>query len=198
MRHMLSFTLIKLRLSAKNLGWLLSRWQYSVLASIVALLFFELMYWLFNLSVLGIILGSGNVTLAEKVAVLASPFHAIAAASGTSMLILMLLVSLVQGISIAALAYVFRHQKTIDPSLVGGSSVVGLLAVLGLGCPACGTSLLTPIVAIFVSGSAVAVSERIMLVLLPFALIIGLYGLYVVGLKVANARVAANGVAPMQ
>lgn len=194
MQTKLRFFWVKLKLSARTLGWLLLQWRYSLLALVVALLFFELMYWLFNLNVLGIILGSGNVSLGEKLAVLMSPFHSVAQASGTYLFVLMLLVSFVQGVAIAALTYIFRHQKKVDPNLVGGSSLVSLLAVLGLGCPACGTSLLTPIVAIFVSGSAVAVSEKIMQVLLPFALLVGLYGLYVVGLKAAGARVAANGV----
>lgn len=196
MRSKIGFVALKVRISAKHLGWLLTRWQYMMISLVVALLFFELMYWLFNLRVLGIIVTSSNLSVHEKLAVLSSPFHAIAATSGTTLLVLMLLVSLVQGIAIAALVYIFRHQKKLDPSLVGGSSLVGLLAVLGLGCPACGTSLLTPIVAIFVSGSAVAVSERIMQILLPIALVVGLYGLYTVGLRVANTRVAENGAMP--
>jgi len=192
MKATLRFLSVKLKLSVKTLLWLLAQWRYSLLACIVAVLFFELMYWLFNLSVLGIILGSGNVSFTEKVSVLLSPFHSVAAASGVFLFILMVLVSLTQGIAIASLAYIFRHQRAIDPGLIGGSSAVSLLALLGLGCPACGTSLLTPIVAIFVSGSAVAVSERIMNILLPFAFLAGLYGLYAVGLKLANVRVTST------
>lgn len=187
----LRFFVVKLKLSAKTLAWLLAKWRYSLLALTIAFLFFELMYWLFNMSVLGIILGSGNVSFTDKIAVLLSPFHSVAAASGIFLFTLMLLVSLTQGVAIAALTYIFRHQNKIDPSLIGGSSVVSLLALLGLGCPACGTSLLTPLVAVFVSGSAVAISEKIMNVVLPFALTIGIYGLYVVGLKLANVRVTS-------
>lgn len=198
MQTRLSFAWAKLKLSAKTLAWLLLQWRYLLLAFVVALLFFELMYWLFNLSVFGIIMTSGNVSISEKISVFFSPFDSVAQASGGYIFALMLLVSLVQGVSIAALTYILRNQKKVDPNLVGGSSIVGLLAVLGLGCPACGTSLLTPIVAVFVSGSAVAVSEKIMQVLLPFALAVGLYGLYVVGLKVANTRVIQNGIEMQQ
>lgn len=144
------------------------------------------------MNVLGTILWSGNVSFADKLSVLLSSFRSVAAASGVLLFTLMLLVSLAQGVTIASLTYIFRHQNKIDTSLLGGSSVVGLLALLGLGCPACGTSLLTPLVAIFVSGSAVAVSEKIMNVILPFALLMGIYGLYVVGLKLANVRVTTN------
>lgn len=84
------------------------------------------------MSVLGIILGSGNVSFTDKIAVLFSPFHSVAAASGIFLFTLMLLVSLTQGVAIAALTYIFRHQNKSDPSLIGGSSVVSLLALLGL------------------------------------------------------------------
>lgn len=186
------FLIVKLRLSIKTLAWLLAKWRYALLALTIAFLFFELMYWLFNMNVLGTILWSGNVSFADKLSVLLSSFRSVAAASGVLLFTLMLLVSLAQGVTIASLTYIFRHQNKIDPSLLGGSSVVSLLALLGLGCPACGTSLLTPLVAIFVSGSAVAVSEKIMNVILPFALLMGIYGLYVVGLKLANVRVTTN------
>lgn len=193
MRERASFFWVKLQLSLKTIGWVMSQWRYAALALAIAVLFFELMYWLFNLSFLGIILASGNVTFLEKLNVLASPVQSIASVSGVHTLILMLLLSLLQGISIAMLTYIIRHQRKLDANLVGGSSLVGLLAIIGIGCPACGTSLLTPIVALFVSGSAVAVSERIIIFLLPFALAVGLYGLYAVGLKAANIRTKVHG-----
>lgn len=193
MRGRAGFFWVKLRLSTKTVGWLLSQWRYSALALVIALVFFELMYWLFNLSFLGTILASGNVTLVEKLNVLASPVQSIASVSGIQTLLLMLLLSIVQGISIAMLTYVVRHQKKLDAELLGGSSIVGLLAIIGIGCPACGTSLLTPIVALFVSGSAVAVSEKIIIFLLPIALLVGLYGLYAIGLKAAHIRTRVHG-----
>lgn len=185
---------IKARLSAKTLSWLMTKWRYALLALLVALLFFELMYWLFNLNILTTILLSGNVSFGDKLAVLASPLRSILVSSGATTLVLMIILSLVQGLNIAALTYVVRHQQKLDTEAIGGSSIISLLVLFGLGCPACGTSLITPIVAIFVSGSAVAVSEQIMMFILPIALLVGLYGLYVIGIKTANARVAAEGI----
>ena len=105
----------------------------------------------------------------------------------------MIAISLVQGQSIAALVYTLRHQQKFDAVAITGGSVAGFLAIIGLGCPACGTSLVTPIVAIFVSGSAIAVSESITHIALPLALLVGLYGLYAIGLKAASARATSNG-----
>ncbi|NCU37576.1 hypothetical protein EOL96_00730 [Candidatus Saccharibacteria bacterium] len=186
MTQRLSLLLMKLRLSAKSIGKLLVQWRYAVLAMVIAVLFFELIYWLFNASVLISIMTSPQVSISEKIAVLASPFEAIGQASGIGLLSLIISLAIVQGISIAALTFVIRHQKKLDDKLVSGSSFVTLLAIIGLGCPACGTSLITPIVALFVSGSAVAVSEQITVFVTPIALAIALYGLYVIGLRVAN------------
>ena len=178
----------KLKLSAKNIGWLLSSWKYAVLAAVVAVVFFELIFWLFNASTFWTIMVSSGVSVSEKFNVLLSPFEAIGQASGVWLLSMMVILALLQGVSIAALAYVIRRQKKIDDKLVGGSSLITLLAIVGLGCPACGTSLITPIVALFVSSSAVAVSETITAFVTPLAVGIAAYGVYVLGLQIANTR----------
>lgn len=189
MKDRISLTLAKLRLSIGAVAWLLStRWRYALLALLIAVLFFELVYWFFNFPVLSTIVFSGNVSLIEKLQVLSSPVQSIGAASGGLLLTFMLLLALVQGILLASLIYVVRQQRKVDDKLVSGSSFATLFAIIGLGCPACGTSLITPVVALFISGSAVTVSQRITLVATPLALGIGLYGLYAVGLKLANVR----------
>lgn len=188
MKQKLKFFITKLQLSMRTIGWVLTQWRYALLATAFAILFFELIYWLFNLSVLTTILTSGNVTPLEKLEVLASPVQAIASAEGMTTALLILILAIIQGINLAVLTYTIKHQPKVDQKLVGGSTVVTFLAVLGLGCPACGTSLITPIVAVFVSGSAVAVSERIAAIVTPIALLVALYGMYVVGLRAATIR----------
>lgn len=188
MKARLAFFVTRYKLSMKNILWLVSQWRYILLAVIAALLFFELIYWLFNASTLWIIMSSPNVSIIEKIQVLLSPFESIGQASGTTLLTMMIGLAILQGISIAALTYVIRRQKKIDDRLIGGSSFITLLAVIGLGCPACGTSLITPIVALFVSGSAVAVSEQIAAVVTPIALLIAAYGVYKLGIQIANTR----------
>lgn len=178
----------KIKLSTRTIIKIMSKWQYLLLAVFIAFIFFEFIYWLFNFRVLFKIIASNNVTVGEKLAVLASPIESIASTSSIFLLVVMFLLATVQGLSLALLVYVIRHQRKLDDRLIGGSSFVALLAIIGLGCPACGTSLITPIVAIFISGSAIAVSEKITAFATPIALIIGLYGLYIVGLKAANVH----------
>lgn len=189
MQKKLSFFGTKLKLSLHTVGWVLSQWRYSLLAFATAVLFFELIYWMFNLSVIITILGSNSVSVVEKINVLMSPIGSIVTSSGSFVALLMIILSLLQGINIAVLVFTIRHQKKVDPSLLGGSTFVGLLALIGLGCPACGTSLITPVVAIFVSTSAIVISEKIMLAVLPIAIIVGLYGIYVLGLRAATAKI---------
>lgn len=192
MQAKISFLKLKALLSAKTVWWVLRQWRYSLLALGVAFLFFELIYWLFNLSTFTTVVGSGNLTLLEKARFVFDPLWSLFSTNGAYTATLMILVSLIQGVNIAVLTYTIRHQQKVDTAVLGGSTFVSLLAIIGLGCPSCGTSLLTPILAIFISGSTVALSESITRISLPIALLIGVYGLYAIGLKAATARAQSN------
>ena len=193
MKARLQFVKIKALVAARTHWWLLRQWRYALLALGAAFMFFELIYWLFNTSVLRIVLASANLSMLEKLHFVVNPLWSLADTNGVYTAILMIAISLVQGQSVAALVYTLRHQQKFDAVAITGGSVAGFLAIIGLGCPACGTSLVTPIVAIFVSGSAIAVSESITHIALPLALLVGLYGLYAIGLKAASARATSNG-----
>lgn len=188
----LSFILLKIKMSAHALGWLFSKKTYLLFAVLIAILFFEFMYWAFNFDAFRVIMLSSNVSFTEKLNVLLSPIEAIGAASGVVVVGMMISLSVLQGVNIAALTYIIRHQQKVDSKLLGGGSFVGILALIGLGCPACGTSLITPLIAVFVSGSAVAIAEQITLIALPFAIAMSLYGMYVLGQRLATVRAQQN------
>jgi hypothetical protein len=188
MKDKIQLFIIKIALSFKTILWVLSQWKYLALSIVIAVIFFEIIYWLFNLNILWIVLSSDSLNIGDKLSFLISPFQSIGNSSGYFSLGLMILLSLTQGISLSVLTFTMRHQQKVDSKLLGESSIIGLLAVIGLGCPACGTSLITPVVAIFVSSSAVAISEQITAFALPIALIVGVYGLYVLGMKTANVK----------
>lgn len=193
MRDRYDLFLVKASLSFKTIMWILSKWRYALMSIVVAAVFFELTYWLFNLNVFWIVLTSFKLSFIDKVAFLLSPIQSIGGSSGYWFVIIMIILSITQGISISVLTFILRHQKKIDSETIGRSSLISLLAIIGLGCPSCGTSLITPIVAIFISGSAVAVSERITAVMLPLALAISIYGLYVLGIKSSSIKAATVG-----
>jgi len=180
--------LTKVSLSFKTIAWVLSKWRYSLMAIVVAVFFFELTYWLFNLNIFWVVLTSFKLSFLDKVTFLLSPIQSIGGSNGYGLVVIMIILSITQGISISVLTFILRHQKKIDSETIGRSSLIGLLAIIGLGCPSCGTSLITPIVAIFISSSAVAVSEKITAIMMPLALVIGIYGLYVLGIKASSTK----------
>lgn len=180
---------MKIQISAKTLWWLFVQPVYAAIAIVLAFGFFELVYWMFNLATFFSLMTTGNLGIADKASVLFSPFTSMQLQNGAFIFIFMILLAILQGLSLSALIYAMRHQPKTDSKLLGGSAVLGFLAVVGLGCPACGTSLITPVVALFVSGSAVAVSEQITAIALPLAILIGLYGLYVLGLRISTIKV---------
>ncbi len=178
----------KVSLASGKIFWLLRQWRYTALALVAAGAFFELIYWLFNLQIFTKILTSSKVGFLDKLELLIVPFRSIGVASGRFSLILMILLAIIQGITIAGLVYVVKNQPKVDAKLFGSSTITSLLAVVGLGCPACGTSVLTPIVALFVSGSTLAISETITEIALPLAILVGLYGLQTIGLRIATVK----------
>lgn len=192
MKNKIAIFKIKFKLSAQTIYSEMKKIKNLAAAVIIAIIFFELIYWMFNFSVLTTILFSGKISFIDKIAVLISPMDSIVATNGLMFLLLLMLVSLIQGVSIVLIAYIVKKQRKIDDKLIGGSSFITLLAIIGLGCPSCGTSLLTPIVTLFASTSAVALSEQIIVFILPISLVLGIYSLYSLGIQVANVRARDN------
>lgn len=187
MKNRATLFVLKLKVSARTIAWVLRQWRYALIGVVGAAMFFELVYWLFNVSLFSAIM-SGHLTLLEKLQFLMSPFVTIGQSNGAIVAILMVALAILQGLTIALLVYTVRRQRKFDMAAVGSGSFVGLLAMVGLGCPACGTSLITPVVALFVSGSAVSISESITLISLPLAILIAVYGMYTLGVRAAGAR----------
>lgn len=70
---------------------------------------------------------------------------------------LVFFVAILQGILIGLVVLMWKKKKKIDSENLESAGIAAGLAVLGTGCPTCGTALLTPILsAIFSSGSALA------------------------------------------
>lgn len=66
-------------------------------------------------------------------------------------------VALLQGVLIGLIVLVWKKKKEINSESLQGAGIAAGLAVLGTGCPTCGTALLTPVIgAIFAGGSALA------------------------------------------
>jgi hypothetical protein len=83
--------------------------------------------------------------------------------------ILMLLISLGQGVIISALVYVWKSKRALDDTAVLESGGATLIALLGAGCPLCGGSVLLPYLILIFGTSAMALLQTISTVLIILA-----------------------------
>ena len=98
------------------------------------------------------------------------------------------LLALLQGLLIGLLVVVIKHSKTgtDNSASVQNSGIVAILAILGSGCPTCGTALLTPILTT-IFGSGVALTGTVSAVVTWLALLLALFTIKKLGY---NAYVA--------
>jgi hypothetical protein len=84
--------------------------------------------------------------------------------SFTGMLIVIL--ALMQSLCVAGIVFAIRHRQK-DDAINGASagSIASILAFVTLGCPTCGMTLLTPLLTMIAGTSAVALAERLGVVL---------------------------------
>lgn len=103
------------------------------------------------------------------------------------------LLALLQGILIGLLVTVIKYSKkgTDNSASVQNSGIVAILAVLGSGCPTCGTALLTPILtAIF--GSGVALAGTVSAIITWLAILLALFTLKKLGYNAYIAIITKN------
>lgn len=101
-------------------------------------------------------------------------------------------VSVFQGAAVAALVYSIRIERAMQQGFLkefGGTGVAGAFSVLGLGCAACGTSLVTPILTFFFATSSVAVAEEVGSYSAILALIVSIITVYLAGFKLSSRLV---------
>ena len=103
-------------------------------------------------------------------------------------------IAFLQAILISLIALVWKKraagQKNGAPtkndsgcSNVQGASIAALLALLGSGCPTCGTALITPIISSIFSSGSLAIAGTISGIITAIAIIILLFSIKKVGLE---------------
>ncbi len=97
-------------------------------------------------------------------------FHNFLSFEGLSLVLL----SLLQGLAVILMVYVWRHKKQdVVLSTASTSTVASALGFVALGCPSCGISLLTPILSAIAGASAGLLAEKVnvILTLVAYALL---------------------------
>lgn len=162
--------------------------QYLLLAAISSFLFYELIFWFLNLGLAHYLFVSPYLTLSDKLGIVIGSYSGIFAYPFSGLALTLFLVSALQGVSISAIVYTIRHERESNKGMVknlGGTGIAALLSVLGLGCAACGSSLVTPILTFLFASSSVALAETVGLYSALLALVVAIVTAYLAGIKLA-------------
>jgi hypothetical protein len=179
-------SLLKMKVSASATITVMKNWKYVLLSAVISILFIQLLYWLLNASLFWFFLTTNGLTIIEKADVFISIIGSYLSSLPLWQATAVVMLSIVQGIVISVLIFTVRVQNSLDKRAFGGSALASMIAMVSIGCVSCGTSIIAPIIGIFVSGATVGISEAINKAAVVIGLIIALYALYAVGLSAAN------------
>jgi hypothetical protein len=134
----------------------------------VFMLYLFVLQWLFSLDQLvDIVFGNNNLTLLDRVDFLFDGFLNIFKYANDFIPMAMILISLMQAVNITLLI----HYKT-SKSVRNAQGLAISLSAVGVGCVACGGSVITPILGFFASTISVTVAESISRLLLLAAIVV--------------------------
>jgi hypothetical protein len=87
--------------------------------------------------------------------------------------IIIILLALMQSLCVAGIVFAIRHRQK-DDAINGASagSIASILAFVTLGCPTCGMTLLTPLLTMIAGTSAVALAEKLGIILSVVAFVL--------------------------
>ncbi len=149
---------------AQGLKQVFAEGKYILLAATTGLAVFILATWLPNLGLAWQISVSSSVSLADKVQVLAALIGSIVTYFTVFSALYTVAIAVLFGANVAMMAYYFRVRRQLvrQAGQAGAAASLGGLAsgLFGVGCAACGTFVLSPVLS-FVGASG-------LIALLPF------------------------------
>lgn len=133
-----------------------ARLSYIALASVLAILAFLFAIWLPNIGLITDIFGTSSASLAAKMKVATSLLGGISTNFSALSASYTIAIAILFGINIAMVAYLLQKRTQIArQNIAAGFSGVAS-GVLGVGCAACGSFLLTAILSSFGAAGALA------------------------------------------
>ena len=168
--------------AAAGIGALLKLPRYSILTAGFSLLFAIIIFFAINGNFYGPLFLS-RLSIVDKFAVAGSMLIELFKQGFTTPNgALLLIVSILQGLSLAVVIFTARRNKRNEQDVARQLSVNGIASIaaaIGLGCVPCGTSLILPIVTLFFSGAAAATAANVAgTIVLVLALVLSLASLY--------------------
>lgn len=93
------------------------------------------------------------------------------------------IISLLQGILIGLIALLWKKKRKQKSGDVEQASIIAGLIAIGAGCPACGTALITPLLATVFSSSSVAIAGTVSIVATWLVVILAIFAIKRLGLE---------------
>lgn len=160
-----------------GLGISLKRPKTAVTALIFTLIFAYILTLFKNGTATWNLLWSG-IPITDKISVAAQVWQRVIENFTSLDGLLLILLSILQGLTIAMLLYVWKHRE--KKSAVSGLEAGGVgtaLGFLALGCPSCGISLLTPFLTTIAGTSAMALADTLGWIFMILAFILLLHAI---------------------
>lgn len=133
------------------------RIRYVVLASIIAFGVFVLSVWLQNLKLVLIIITSSIATILEKFNILAGLLGSIQTNFSVFSAFYTIAIAVLFGINIAMIVFYIRQLRVFPRQGGAAMSLSGFISgMFGIGCAACGTLVLGPLLSLIGAGGLIA------------------------------------------
>ena len=132
--------------------------RYLTIAGITAFAVFALSTWLPNLKLIGTIITSSTVSVFDKLSFLVSLLGSIQTNFTVFSASYTIAIAVLFGINVAMVVYYMsRRKKFLQQSGVAASAGGLMAGMLGIGCAACGTLVLAPLLSLIGVGGLVAI-----------------------------------------
>lgn len=159
----------------KTVGKLLHKPLYLAITIVSAFLMLGLVLWSLNIDLLTYVLFQSQVDFGQKLRFFTYVYEAIFT-DFTLQNIAFLLFSVLFGINMALFVYVIRRRKSDTKAVTTSGSAV-TIGMLSGGCAACGTSLLTPLLA-SVGGVSAGFAEQLGAILSLLGSLLVVYAIF--------------------
>jgi hypothetical protein len=137
---------LKLRTSARAVLRVLAVPSYGLLAAALAAVTLWVLLWFFNLNLLWTVWSSPQVNWFDKLSLPLAGFQSLVTNFDSWPAAIVGLFAVLSGINLALLVFVLRYRGRGATLATGSKNLGGLIAaIIGSGCAACGSSVLTPL-----------------------------------------------------
>ncbi len=177
---------LKIKISFGAAAKVLKRPAYSLLTLFAAFIILGILLWMFNLNLLAYIFSNSNISIEDKIIFFFQSYASVFTNFDSAAASTLLAFAILLGINIAVMVFVLR---SIGGSIKqeGGKSGLSLLAaVLGAGCAACGTSLLTPILLAAGATTTIGIVQAIGVLANLAGIGLVLFSIYTLGSRAAT------------